>query len=285
MPKTFQLGMSTPHLYGAKVNMPIHQQFCTEPFLFSFFNKLPYEDIKSTYDKIELAVDTGRKNANAENKKLLLLAGENHISEISQILEIMLLFIAKDIGMNHLLIELHSLVAGLLYATLSDEKLAKEKNNPFGKDTIDYFPTLSSSSLAYRLKMQIHGMDSFISLFPKLLSNFYFYKITWRDRCMVNNILKVNKDAVMIAGAAHLRGIMTNPLLRDKYYVVGFNFTNMKSELNEEECMHFAVNPTKVEQVSLCGNSFTLFKKSIPEVIRFCEEKTAAKNNLKTSSP
>jgi hypothetical protein len=154
----------------------------------------------------------------------------------------MLLHILKEAKVNNLLIESSpTLLSKLIY----HPRMIKELN-------VEYSVPLADRELT----MNIIAADLDVT---EDASN------QQREAFMVSKCLETNDNCCFIMGAAHLKNLMSNEKLKDKYRVLGLNIRCITEEqekfqiskaksLEEQESLAFPSSPTKVIQINLIGN-------------------------------
>lgn len=154
------------------------------------------ETYKILYDNINQCIATARKN----NKKALILIGENHLERKSLILELMILNISKDLGINNFLIECREEYLKTTLAATPEEHTSQ--NHEYA---LEY---------AKKHKFEMFACDPKAALF-------YSRDSTAREAraSAINHSINIDKDAVALVGMHHLMHIFEDKDIKNNYEV------------------------------------------------------------------
>lgn len=204
------------------------------------------EHLEMLYQQMQILVIQELMNAEKEGKKLIIFAAEEHDNNGSLLLQTMLLYILKEAKINNLLIEASPiLLSKLIYHPRIAKGLNAEHSIPLAN---------------HELEMNVIGADLDLS---EDASN------KQREAFMVSKCLETNDNCCFIMGATHLKNLMSDERLKDKYHVIGldimcitekqtkFQISKAKS-LEERASLAFLSSSMEVKQVNLVGNVSSL---------------------------
>lgn len=170
-------------------------------------DKIKKEKIDLCYTKMEETVKQKLKQAQQENKKLLILIGDRDDNWDSGFLQLIALDICKKNNIQHFLAEApkNFMHKPLSYGTDFWQPYMKNFNAPI---------TLRA---ALEANMSLHAYDP-------LSPDWSCHKVTFRERAqsMHKTISKLNQNAICVTGTAHISDIMSDILLQSQYLTVTF---------------------------------------------------------------
>lgn len=214
-----------------------------------------HEHLLFLYDQLRTLILQELEIAKKEEKKLLIVAGEEHTNKGSLLLQIMMLYILHEANINNLLVEASpDLLYNLIYSSRNFKAVIAEHSVPLASN---------------ELKMNLIHAD--LDLQKEVT-------LEEREKYMIDQCLKTNNDCCFITGAAHLKGMLTNKLLKDKYHTLGLNIrcitpeqlnlqvSKAKTMQMKEELLFPSTK--EVMQIELKGNASVLKPEEIISIVR-----------------
>lgn len=161
-------------------------------------------------------IDDKAQKAREENKKLLVVMGEEHKLTDPHFFQVLLLDICTTIGIENVLLELPS-----------TEQLIPSKDTTSLDITIhhyfyqDLFSNVLSKSHE-KTNISLHPIDPLHNNYGKRTVS-----PKTRDKSINQSIKEVDQDALCVVGGAHIPHITTDPELSEKYEYAIFHSANL----------------------------------------------------------
>lgn len=187
------------------------------------------------YDEMTEVITQKSKEAQQEQKKLLVLLGERHYETDPQCGQLLALDICQKLGITNLLIERPSLdLDNVIKPSLQDRANIRP----------DFLLNIMSSS-ELQQDISLHPIDP-------LRDDFLYNKISGltRNKAINGEILKIGQDAMCVVGANHIPHIITDPEISKIYKFATF--------YNDE-----SLDPITDPKMSKIYTSFSFYNQSV----------------------
>lgn len=247
-----------------------------------------HEALESIYNKLDQAVSNGISIAKCKNKKIVVVAGEEHNTDECMLTEIMLLSIANKNMMNRLYVEQTS--PQMLEYLMQRKEMIQNNSSlyfdfkRYADDGLhpNHINMLDAYLVANYSNIKIMGIDipRKDELYNLGFSNFFVSPkgMNYRDLHMAIKLATTREDGIAFVGTAHLQGILENKILNTQYHVVGVNaypavnFVDFTTFFKKK--MVYAIENEKIVQIPSIPSMMRFFTSEVvKETLEFCKEK------------
>lgn len=251
---------------------------------------------KNLYNSIEKAYEISQRNG----KKLLIVAGEEHTSMSSLVIELILTKICLDLKIKNLMLESNRYKPSNKFKALQGISTHIQPDDPLTKQISSYHQMQKEyfasylginiiSEITYNSNFfTVHYIDPLSAIY-RIYNTFSWREFSlgkacgWQTRAEEINksIAKVNQSALLIVGTAHLKDICTNKELQNIYQIIAINSSNyVQSQDLDPEKLKFLDKVSKARIEAKLKNDWAKFHDkenvNLDEYNKYIEDK---KNN------